>query len=183
MRPTLSKLALCAVLGLAAAGCQGSQAGTGPGTAAAATAGHASGTQSASAAARSAATRSAAAEPATAGLANVYVVADCAAAAPHSPSREPLSITLACADAGIGVQDMLWSSWTATGATGSGLLWEKLCVPDCATGKMGYYPVDVTLSAVRASAKGQWFSALRVSWQGSRPPNQTPDTFTLMPPS
>jgi len=47
---------------------------------------------------------------------------------------------------------------------------------------MGYYPVDVTLSAVRASAKGQWFSELTVSWQGSRPPNQTPDTFTLMPP-
>lgn len=178
MRHALSKVALCAVLGLAVAGCQGSQAGTGPGPTGAATAGHASGTRSASAAARSAATA-----PTAAGLANVYVVADCAAAAPHSPSREPVSITLACADAGIGVQDMLWSSWTATGATGSGLLWEKLCVPDCATGKMGYYPVDVTLSAVRASAKGQWFSALRVSWQGSRPLNQTPDTFTLMAPS
>ena len=111
------------------------------------------------------------------------MVANCAAAAPYSLSREPLSITLACADAGIGVQDMLWMSWTATAATGSGLLWEKLCVPDCATGKIGYYPVDVTLSAVRASAKGQWFSELTVSWQGSRPPNQTPDTFTLMPPA
>ncbi len=171
------------MLGLAVAGCQGSQAGSGPGTTGTATAGHSPGGQSATAAARSAATRSAATGPTAAGLANVYVVADCAAAAPHSPSREPVSITLACADAGIGVQDMLWSSWTATGATGSGLLWEKLCVPDCATGKMGYYPVDVTLSAVRASAKGQWFSALRVSWQGSRPPNQTPDTFTLLAPS
>jgi hypothetical protein len=124
----------------------------------------------------------AAAQSAVPGLADVYVVADCAAAAPYTLSREPVSITLACADAGIGVQDMLWSSWTARAATGSGLLWEKLCVPDCATGTVGYYPVDVTLSAVRASAKGQWFSALRVSWQGSRPPNQTPDTFTLMPP-
>ena len=176
-------LAVCAVLGLAVAGCQGSQAGTGPGTAGTATAGHTSGGQPASAASRSTATASTAAEPTAAGLGDVYVVADCAAAAPHSLSREPLSITLACADAGIGVQDMLWSSWTANGATGSGLLWEKLCVPDCATGKMGYYPVDVTLSVVRASAKGQWFSTLRVSWQGSRPPNQTPDTFTLMPPS
>jgi hypothetical protein len=111
------------------------------------------------------------------------VVANCAAAAPYSLSREPLSITLACADAGVGVRDLLWTSWTARAATGSGLLWEKLCVPDCATGKMGYYPVIVTLSAVRASAKGQWFSELTVSWQGSRPPNRTPDTFTLMPPS
>ena len=119
---------------------------------------------------------------ATPGPADVYVVADCAAAAPYPLSREPLSITLACADAGIGVQDMLWTSWTTKTATGSGLLWEKLCVPDCAAGKMGYYPVEVTLSAVRASAKGQWFSELTVSWEGSRPPNQTPDTFTLMSP-
>jgi hypothetical protein len=162
---TLSTLAVCAVLGLAVAGCRGSQAasaaGPGPGTA----------------------KTTSAAEPTAAGPADVYVVADCAAAAPHSLSREPVSITLACADAGIGVQDMLWTSWTAGAATGSGLLWEKLCVPDCATGKMGYYLVDVTLSAVRSSAKGHWFSSLRVSWQGSRPPNQTPDTFTLTPPT
>ncbi len=109
------------------------------------------------------------------------MVADCAAR-PDALSREPLSITVACADAGIGVQDMIWMSWTTTTATGSGLLWEKLCVPDCATGKIGYYPVDVTLSAVRASAKGRWFSKLTVSWQGRRPPNQTPSAFTLLPP-
>jgi len=166
VRHTLSKVALCAVAGLAAAGCQGSQAGP------------AAPSSSAASAARALPTTAAPA----AGLADVYVVADCAAAAPYSVSREPLSITLACADAGIGVQDMLWLSWTPTAATGSGLLWEKLCVPDCATGKIGYYPVGVTLSAVRSSAKGLWFSELRVSWQGSRPPNQTPDTFTLMPP-
>jgi hypothetical protein len=170
MGHTLSKLALCAVLGLAAAGCQGhrasSAAGSGSATARTAPAGHVSAGQSSGAD----------------GLADVYVVADCAAAAPYPLSREPFSITIACADAGIGVQDMTWMTWTAATATGSGLLWEKLCVPDCAAGKVGYYPVDVTLSMVRASAKGQWFSELTVSWQGSRPPNQTPGTFTLMPP-
>jgi hypothetical protein len=171
---TVIKLALCAVLGLAAAGCQGSQA-----------AGPTAGSRSATAAATAlptAATRSAAAGPTGAVPAGVYVVANCAAAAPYPLSREPASITLACADAGIGVQDMIWMTWTAKAATGSGLLWEKLCVPDCATGKIGYYPVGVTLSAVRGSAKGPWFSELTVSWQGSRPPNQTPDAFPLMPP-
>ena len=149
------------MFGLAVAGCRGSQAGSADGSV-----------------------------PSTpvklavtgAGLADVYVVADCAAAAPYALSREPASITLTCADAGIGVQDILWTSWTSSAATGSGLLWEKLCLPDCATGKIGYYPVDVTLTTVRASAKGPWFSELTVSWQGSRPPNRTPDTFTLMPP-
>jgi hypothetical protein len=170
---TLCKLALCAVLGLAAAGCQGNQAGSGSVTARTAPAGHASG---------GTVHGPAAAAPTVAGLADVYVVADCAAAAPYALSREPSSITIACADAGIGVQDMTWVTWTTTAATGGGLLWEKLCVPDCATGKIGYYPVDVTLSAVRASATGRWFSELTVSWEGSRPPNRTPDAFTLMPP-
>ncbi len=179
MRQTLSKLALCAVLGLAMAGCHGNQAGSAAESRSPTATGSAA--QALPAPVRPA-TATATAAPAAAGLADVYVVADCAAAAPSPPSREPVSITLACADAGIGVQDMLWMSWTATAATGTGLLWEKLCVPDCANGKMGYYPVAVTLSAVRASAKGHWFSELTVSWQGSRPPNQTPDTFTLMPP-
>lgn len=200
----MSKVALCAVAGLAVAGCQGSHATSAArsarstaGTAQAgypassrstgATAGHASGGQiagapSGSAANKPAATTPATAEPTATGLADVYVVANCAGGVPQELSREPLSITLACADAGIGVRDMLWGSWTLTTATGSGLLWEKLCVPDCATGKIGYYPVDVTLSAVRSSAKGPWFSELRVSWEGSRPPNQTPDTFQLTPP-
>jgi hypothetical protein len=163
----LSKLAICAVLGLAAAGCQGSQAGSATGSGPSTT--------------RTAAPARPISGGEPNGLAEVYVVADCAAA-PYRLSKEPLSITLACADAGIGVQDMLWTNWTARMATGTGLMWEKLCVPDCATGKIGYYPVDVTLSAVRASAKEQWFSELTVSWQGSRPPNKTPDSFTLMPP-
>lgn len=181
MGHTLSKLALCAVLGLGAAGCHANQArpaaGARPATTGSATTGSAT-TGSATAGTAGAAT----AAPTVVGVADVYVVANCTAAAPYSLSREPLSITLACADAGIGVQDMTWATWTTTAATGSGLLWEKLCVPDCATGKIGYYPVDVTLSAVRASAKGQWFSQLTVDWEGTRPPNRTPDAFTLMPP-
>jgi hypothetical protein len=174
----LSTLAVCAALGLAAAGCQGSHGSQGSNGSQAGSA-----TGSGPSTARTAAPARQVSGGALTGLAEVYVVADCAAAPPYPLSREPLSITLACADAGIGVRDMIWMTWTAKAATGSGLLWEKLCVPDCATGKIGYYPVDVTLSAVRASARGQWFSALTVSWQGSRPPNKTPDTFTLMPPA
>jgi hypothetical protein len=55
-------------------------------------------------------------------------------------------------------------------------------VPNCATGGFAHYPVAVTLSVVKASAKGPWFSRLTVTWEGSRPPNQTPDNFTLVPP-
>jgi hypothetical protein len=90
---------------------------------------------------------------------------------------------LACADSGIGIQDLDWTSWTAAAATGTGLLWENLCDPSCAAGTYGHYPVAVTLSTVKDSAKGTWFSHLAVSWQGSHPGNQTPDNFTLMQPT
>lgn len=69
-------------------------------------------------------------------------------------STRPSIITLTCADAGIGVQDMTWATWTSSGATGHGLLWLNLCKPDCAAGKFARYPVRVALSDVQASAHG-----------------------------
>lgn len=77
---------------------------------------------------------------------------------------------------------MVWTSWTASSATGTGTFWEKLCKPNCAEGNIGTYPVAVTLSAVQTSARSSWFSRLEVAWEGIQPPDPTPDTFALMPP-
>jgi hypothetical protein len=109
------------------------------------------------------------------------VVADCIRA-PHQLSIRPAGITLACADNGIGVENMAWTSWTTSDATGKGTLWEKLCKPNCAVGQIGTYPVAVTLSAVKISSQGPWFSRLTVTWEATRPPNQTPDSFPTPPP-
>jgi hypothetical protein len=119
--------------------------------------------------------------PAATALADVGVVAECDDAPPHPLSREPSVIILACADAGIGVQDLTWTSWTASSATGHGVLWENECVPtaSCGENKFSHYPVGVTLSGVKASATGRWFSHLTVTWKDGRPPNATPDTFIL----
>ena len=94
-------------------------------------------------------------------------------------------IILACADAGIGVQDLTWTSWTASSATGQGVLWENECLPtaSCGANKFSHYPVAVTLSVVKPSAAGPWFSQLTVTWKDGRPPNQTPDTFILEGPT
>jgi hypothetical protein len=113
---------------------------------------------------------------------DVGVVADCASAEPFTLSREPSSIVLACADEGIRVEDLAWSAWTASGATGHGTLLENQCVPNCAEGKYAKYPVAVTLSGVTSSAEGPWFKRLTVTWERDRPPNHTPDTFTLESP-
>jgi hypothetical protein len=112
----------------------------------------------------------------------VGVVADCASAEPFRLSTQPPSIVLACADDGIRVEGLTWADWTASGATGHGTLLENQCVPSCAAGKFAKYPVAVRLSVVKSSAEGPWFSRLTVTWERTRPPNQTPGTFTLESP-
>lgn len=88
------------------------------------------------------------------------------------------------AGSGIGVQDLTWTGWNASSATGRGVFRENECVPtaSCGPAQFSRYPVMVTLSAVKASADGRWFSRLTVTWAAARPPNQTPDSFTLTPP-
>jgi hypothetical protein len=110
------------------------------------------------------------------------VVADCASAEPFPLSTEPSSIVLTCADDGVRIEGLTWADWTATAAEGHGTLWENQCVPNCAAGKFAKYPVAVTLFAVLPSSKGPWFSRLTLTWGRNRPPNQTPDTFTLEAP-
>ena len=72
--------------------------------------------------------------------------------------QEPGTFQYACADDGIGLQDMHWTLWGIGRATGYGMEWEKLCQPNCAEGKIGYYPVSVVLSG-DAPVNGQ--SAVR----------------------
>lgn len=111
------------------------------------------------------------------------VVAECTSPPPYRLSTRPSQITLACADNGIGVEKMTWTSWAGSAAAGQGSLWENLCQPSCATGKVATYPVAVTLAVVKTSSQGPWFSRLTVAWLGNRPPNSTTDTFGLQPPS
>lgn len=51
--------------------------------------------------------------PATESITLPKVLADCTSPPPQKLSVRPASITLACADAGWGVEDMAWNSWTA----------------------------------------------------------------------
>jgi hypothetical protein len=110
------------------------------------------------------------------------VVADCTSAPPYGLTVRPGSVTLACADNGVGVEYMSWTAWTASTATGHGSFWLKLCQPSCAAGSTGTYPATVTLSDVQASAEGPWFSRMTVTWTGARPPASTPGSYPLQPP-
>jgi len=109
------------------------------------------------------------------------VVANCTTAPPHGLTARPTEIVIACADAGLGVEHLTWSSWTASSATGQGSLWLNLCKPYCADGTFAHYPVKTALSDVKDSSDGPWFGVLTVTFEGTRP-ESLPDTYNLMPP-
>ena len=59
---------------------------------------------------------------------------------------KPESITITCADGGIFVEKIQWSSWSQDGATGMGIYSENLCEPNCAEGERVTASVKLTLS-------------------------------------
>jgi hypothetical protein len=64
-----------------------------------------------------------------------YVVLDCS----FKPVVMPSTYVIACADAGMGVQDLHWTSWTPKLASGYGTFWENDCTPNCAEGHIHHY--------------------------------------------
>jgi hypothetical protein len=92
---------------------------------------------------------------------------------------EPTSIVIACADNGIGVQNLAWTSWTSTAATGTGQVWENNCVPNCATGTIGYYRATITLSRVADTSAGTLFMQLTAAYHPAGPHGHRSDQFSL----
>ncbi len=109
------------------------------------------------------------------------VVANCTAPAPdnYKTSVKPTSLVVACADNGIGVEDLSWASWTTTEATGTGSVWENDCAPNCAGGTIHHYPASVMLTDVKTTVSGPVFSQLNVKYQPIGPQGKTSDAFTL----
>jgi hypothetical protein len=111
------------------------------------------------------------------------VLANCTAPAPQqSLEVEPSSITVACADAGIGAKDLVWSTWGASGASAVGEVWENDCTPSCAAGTIKLYRAAVSLSDVKPSRDGPTFTAMTATYVGAEPNGHPTDTFTLEPP-
>jgi hypothetical protein len=81
----------------------------------------------------------------------VEVYGDC-----DTPSVEPSEIVLTCADYGWVLDDLHWSSWTASEATAVGTFVYNDCDPYCAAGHFHYVPgTRVTLTAPARGASGQ----------------------------
>ena len=94
------------------------------------------------------------ADPAGAGAAPTRVLT-CSLKLATKPSRYLLS----CADANASWTGMSWSVWSATSASGRGILRQNDCTPNCVSGKFINYRATVKLSKVVATKKyGELFS-------------------------
>jgi hypothetical protein len=60
--------------------------------------------------------------------------------------HKPENITITCADGGMFVEKIQWSTWGQGGARGIGIYSENLCEPNCAKDKRVIAAVKITLS-------------------------------------
>jgi hypothetical protein len=65
-----------------------------------------------------------------------YVVLNCS----NKPVVEPAAYVITCADAGIRLKALRWTSWTPKLASGYGTFLENDCKPSCAEGHFHSYP-------------------------------------------
>jgi hypothetical protein len=88
-----------------------------------------------------------------------------------SEQFKPKRIGLACADNGIWLGKLKWSSWSGSSAKGTGIYNQNDCMPTCSNGKIKSYPVKVTLSKVK-TCPGQTnpaFKRATLTYSGTRP--------------
>jgi len=77
-----------------------------------------------------------------------------------APAVRPTSILLACGDGDTFLHNLTWSSWTPTGASGTGTLTADTCTPDCAGGTFVSLPTTVHLSYPVETSAGREFATL-----------------------
>ena len=63
----------------------------------------------------------------------------------ESAVYKPESITLACADGGLLLQNIVWKEWGLEGAKGSGVYLENNCQPECSRGQFSDTWVEISL--------------------------------------
>jgi hypothetical protein len=106
---------------------------------------------------------------ATTGAGPRYVVLNCM----DKAQVEPGTISLACADDGVGLTGLHWTSWTSELASAYGTEWENDCQPNCAAGHIRDYPVLVELwgsAAVPGHPAERRYLQATLSYPKGRPP-------------
>jgi hypothetical protein len=98
-----------------------------------------------------------------------YVVLNCADKAQVKPG----TIILACADHGLYLASLHWTSWTPELASAYGTEWQNDCKPDCADGHFHHYAVVAVLwgsAGVKGHSGERRYTEVTLSYPKARPP-------------
>jgi len=82
--------------------------------------------------------------------------------------HKPKAITLTCADGGLYVDEITWTTWDKTGATGTGTFYQNLCEPSCAEGEQVSAPVEITLTDLSARKGKNYLRTLDIFTQDGK---------------
>ena len=86
---------------------------------------------------------------------------------------KPSEATPYCADFGIAVWNIKWSTWQASGATGKGTYRTNDCDPNCADGTIYSAPVDVKLEGLYTDGKRYFLRNLTFTSKETLPLSDT----------
>jgi hypothetical protein len=75
--------------------------------------------------------------------------------------RKPTAFSTTCADFGIAIFEIKWSTWSAEGAKGSGVYSANDCKPSCAEGTRHEIPVYLWLTDATTDGNNYFLNTLR----------------------
>ena len=112
---------------------------------------------------------------ATAAPTDTYIV-NCAGKLVTKPS----SIVITCADAGVSINKITWSSWNENAAKGKGTLAWNTCLPKtCVDGIVEKYKVRITLGGVASGPEGTVFSQVQLTFPKGGPAGLETGSYTI----
>ena len=120
--------------------------------------------------------------PATASAApaGTTTVIDCAG----KGVARPTSITLTCADGGVSVNKITWSSWHPDQAEGKGVLSWNTCLPKNCAGGIGLtYPVTIKLGGLAHAPESLVFSKMTLGFPQGGPAGLDSGVYVLDSPN
>jgi hypothetical protein len=80
--------------------------------------------------------------------------------------ERPSELILACGDAGLQADRLTWRTWGGRRSVADGRITEKVCKPDCASGRVRHHQGEVILT-VRVNCGGYYsYERAKVRWGG-----------------
>ncbi|MHB1066899.1 MAG: hypothetical protein ACYC2Z_05675 [Candidatus Nanopelagicales bacterium] len=93
---------------------------------------------------------------------------------------KPKQMTITCADAGVSIIKLKWTTWNDNTARGTGVLAWNTCLPEtCVDGIVQEYPVRITLGRVASGVEGSIFSRATLRFPETGPAGLQTGTYLL----